>query len=83
MECKDSYFSTYKSDLEVLIETYWNVKLCHGIVVIHVVNVLIERYWNVKVEDNKMIVWSMSVLIETYWNVKEVGRVGFEPTNQY
>ena len=36
----------------VLIETYWNVKLCHGIVVIHVVNVLIERYWNVKLEPD-------------------------------
>ena len=34
--------------LQVLIETYWNVKPCGELLCIHPRGVLIETYWNVK-----------------------------------
>ena len=70
LECKDSYFSTYKSDLEVLIETYWNVKEDVQLFMKRLRSInrnILECKDRIKSNDSE----DDEVLIETYWNVKK------------
>ena len=55
---------------EVLIETYWNVKVFQCFRFSKLFHVLIETYWNVKSFNDVDIIHLYFVLIETYWNVK-------------
>ena len=54
----------------VLIETYWNVKIVQNNQVLNYILVLIETYWNVKCVLCDCCRRDCCVLIETYWNVK-------------
>ena len=56
--------------IQVLIETYWNVKFDEISRSSLVVRVLIETYWNVKLDVRIDDPQYHIVLIETYWNVK-------------
>ena len=56
----------------VLIETYWNVKVRAAVDFLDMDAVLIETYWNVKEKCSRLPQAWLSVLIETYWNVKKV-----------
>ena len=59
--------------MEVLIETYWNVKSGADPLTVNSLRlVLIETYWNVKDGNDHWIDALRYVLIETYWNVKSI-----------
>ena len=70
LECKDRIKSNDSVDDEVLIETYWNVKLIPDQVI------CIDRSINRNILECKgtlitRILSTSIVLIETYWNVKK------------
>ena len=50
LECKGKQWRyTYRQcGIQVLIETYWNVKILSAIPILKLLRVLIETYWNVK-----------------------------------
>ena len=48
LECKDSYFSTYKSDLESINRNILECKEALKRISSLAISVLIETYWNVK-----------------------------------
>ena len=48
LECKDATNTDGRVQKNVLIETYWNVKIDEDWADQHFITVLIETYWNVK-----------------------------------
>ena len=48
LECKGNWQGVLRRACEVLIETYWNVKILANIGEQPIYCVLIETYWNVK-----------------------------------
>ena len=63
-------------EIQVLIETYWNVKkFCQRQSYLPE-SVLIETYWNVKSDLPYASEVALLVLIETYWNVKVLSAGG-------
>ena len=70
LECKGYYNITFFSQIVVLIEPYWNVKIAELGMNAGFYVVLIEPYWNVKTKYTWSKIKGEPVLIEPYWNVK-------------
>ena len=72
VECKAMIVYGILWDIDVLIETLWNVKTVFDVDEVVQQLVLIETLWNVKVFIAFFYSGSLEVLIETLWNVKRV-----------
>ena len=72
LECKSVVSNSEDAEMQVLIETYWNVN--ENTVGAHATgcNVLIETYWNVNFFAGWNLLRHFEVLIETYWNVNVI-----------
>ena len=75
VECKASYAGAITSELQVLIETSWNVKVHLPVWGALRALVLIETSWNVKSSNFTNLNIPKDVLIETSWNVKRYRNV--------